>query len=112
LRRESYPKDFRITKTKEYEKVYREGKKLTGKFVILHAKPNELDHPRLGITVTKKSGKAVIRNRWKRMLREIFRKEKEKFPSFDMVFTAKKESSLPSYQDLKEDVLKLIGRLK
>jgi len=78
---------------------------------LIHALPNTLGHPRLGITVTKKSGKAVVRNRWKRLIREVFRKNKGAFPAVDMVFTVKRGARVPTYHELERDMLALARRL-
>lgn len=83
-----------------------------GEFVILHIKPNQLGHPRMGITVTRRTGKAVIRNRWKRMLREVFRRNRAFFPPFDIVVTVKKGCTLPHYRVLEKEILGIARRLK
>jgi len=54
------------------------------------ATPNELGHPRIGVTVSKKRAKrAVDRNRIKRQIRETFRLRQHKIPGFDIVIIAK-----------------------
>ncbi|PWW40240.1 ribonuclease P protein component [Idiomarina loihiensis] len=54
------------------------------------ATPNELGHPRIGVTVSKKRAKrAVDRNRIKRQIRETFRLSQHKIPAFDIVIIAK-----------------------
>jgi ribonuclease P protein component len=58
--------------------------------MVLFGLPNDLDHCRLGLTVSRKVGCAVVRNRVKRMLREIFRKRCQSVhPSFDLVVNAR-----------------------
>ncbi len=82
-----------------------------GSLVIFHALPNGLDHPRVGITVTKKSGKAVTRNRWKRLVKEVFRRNRYLFPPVDMVVTVKRGVKLPTYQELEKDMLRMVKRI-
>ena len=107
----SFPKAYRIRRRDDFKRVYAQGKKVVGHYLILHALPNSLGHPRLGITVTKKSGKAVVRNRWKRLVREAFRKNKALFPSVDLVVTVKRGVPMPAYRDLEEEFLRLVERL-
>ena len=108
---QSFPKAFRLLKREEFKRVYARGRRVVGRYVLIHALPNTLGHPRLGITVTKKSGKAVVRNRWKRLIREAFRKNKGAFPPVDMVVTVKRGAGLPTYQELERDMLNLARQL-
>ncbi len=111
MRDQSFPKAFRLLNREEFKRVYARGKKVVGCYVLIHALPNQMGHPRLGITVTKKSGKAVVRNRWKRLIREIFRRNREAFPPVDMVVTVRRGVEPPSYWDLERDMLSLARRL-
>ena len=66
---------------------------------------------RLGITVTRKVGKAVARNRIKRLVREVFRRQHQHLRAgLDMVWIAKRSAAEVSYVDVEADCLALIGR--
>jgi ribonuclease P protein component len=69
--------------------------------LVLHFVPNELDHPRVGITVSSRVGKAVIRNRVRRRLREAMR---SRFPRLavgrDVLVTARPASAKASWPEL------------
>lgn len=58
---------------REFQKIKTAQKKIVGRFFIISALPNRFGHLRLGITVTRKYGGAVFRNKIKRRIREIFR---------------------------------------
>ncbi len=69
-----FPKSFRLTKAVEFRRVYNEGKVVRSDAFVLFYLTGEGDKPaRVGITVTRKFGKAVRRNRIKRLIREAFR---------------------------------------
>jgi len=69
----SFKKEDRILKRSEFLELSRFGRKLQNECFIVFFKPGRLDRPRLGITVTRKVGKAAQRNRIKRRVREFFR---------------------------------------
>lgn len=59
-------------------------------YMVLYARPNRTEQNRIGITAGKKLGKAVVRNRVRRRLREIYRRNEEKFcPGWDIVVVAR-----------------------
>ena len=65
----------RLSRSGEFERVYREGRSHAGRYLVLYAFPREdrsEEEPRLGVSVGRKLGGAVERNRVKRMLREAF----------------------------------------
>jgi ribonuclease P protein component len=68
--------------------------------------------PRLGLAVTKRLGKAVRRNRVKRLLREFFRRHQAELPRRDIVIMAKKGAEELNYQQVEEELGRLLRPLK
>lgn len=72
-----------------------------------------MDRPRLGITVTRKFGNAVLRNRFKRIVREIFRKNRHAFGgAFDCVVNGRSGASNRRPQDLESELIASLSRRK
>ena len=70
------PKENRLKKKKDFEKLFKEGRSFKEKFLVLKVNKNNLSNNRFGFIVSKKiSKKAVVRNKIKRQLRESVRKE-------------------------------------
>ena len=79
-------RDQRLRKQKEIDAVYKTGRRWHGKFFRIHVKPNTLPHSRFTVSVPRRLCNAVLRNRWKRLLRESFRLNKEAIgPGLDIV---------------------------
>ena len=77
-------------------------------FLVLYARKNRTEGNRVGITVSKKLGKAHVRNRVRRRLREIYRLNEEKFlPGWDIVVVARTKSVEADFGDLTRAYLAL-----
>ena len=101
----TFPKILRIRKKKDFYAVYSEGKKYYTENFIIYIRENGLSYPRLGITVTRKYGKAVRRNRMKRLLREFFRLNKKLFKvGYDYLIVVKNNCKLKNYWDVKKEL--------
>jgi ribonuclease P protein component len=111
-RREGFPRQHRIVRSSDYRLIYGNGLKLNSERFVLFGRENKLGHHRLGITVSRKVGGAVVRNRVKRMFREIFRKSAADFPSqYDLVVNAKRACADASYADLREEFTAGVRRI-
>jgi len=76
----------RLTRQKEIDEVCRRGRRWSGRFLRLHVKESGLPFSRFTVSVPRRVCGAVLRNRWKRLLRESFRKNKEAIgPGLDIV---------------------------
>jgi len=73
LKRFSFGKDKRLVNNKQFKAVLARNLCATDGFLMLYMAENKYDYPRLGVSVSKSCGNAVVRNRLKRLLREAFR---------------------------------------
>ncbi len=107
------PKDALLRKRSDFLRVYERGKRLTSKHLVLHylKEGTESTGPRLGITVTKKCGNAVRRNRWKRLIREAYRLHRQEVPAVSFVVTVKRGVEIPSFQALEKEMERLWKRV-
>lgn len=69
----AFPKSARVRKQADFERVHREQAYAADDILVLRGCRNGLDRARLGLSVSRKVGNAVVRNRWKRLIREAFR---------------------------------------
>jgi ribonuclease P protein component len=102
-------KKWALTKRAQYLTVYKSGKAWVNNLVVIKALPNECEFSRYGFSVTRNIGKAVVRNRIRRMLREISRIIPVK-PGWDIVLIARPEAVAVDYHDLKKSVETLLLR--
>jgi len=92
-------KEMRLRRRAEFVSVQSGGRKLHGRHVLALAKQQDLPVGRLGITVTKKVGNAVVRNRIKRLLREWLRLHGWVPPGWDVVLVAKDSAARQVHPD-------------
>src|SRR5438309_11842752 len=85
-----FRREQRIRRRAEYQQIYERGTRIRSRFSTVFILPNDKGIGRLGIAATKKLGGAVVRNRAKRLIREVFRRNKIA-PGFDVVVVPKRE---------------------
>jgi len=106
MKREEY-----LTKQEQYSLVRCTGKSWTGNLLSIRLLPNRLSFSRYGFVISKRVGKAVIRNRIKRLLREILRQTLLK-PGWDIVFYARPAAAGASFSELKNLILSLLSQVQ
>ena len=105
------PHPERLKKTWEFQRAYKKGKKYWNTHFVTYVYQTEFSQPRLGITVSKKVGESVQRNRVKRLIREAYRLLKpEILPHFDIVVVGRKAASGLSGQQAEESLHQLFCR--
>lgn len=98
-----------LTKPEQYALVYSKGRSWISDLVVMKALPNGLTLSRYGLSVSKRIGKAVTRNRVKRLLREILR-IKPLEPGWDIVFIARPLAAGVDYAALEKSVENLLSQ--
>jgi ribonuclease P protein component len=101
----SFPKHLRILNRRGFVNANRSGKRLQTDHFSVTIRQNGLGITRLGVTVRKKFGNAVKRNRVKRLVREFFRLNQSRFPQgHDIVIAATKDASYLDLRNIEKEL--------
>ena len=118
LKRQCLPKSSRLAGNKAFKAVLARKLRFSNDLLTLYLAENKLNRPRLGLSVGKAVGNSVQRNRLKRLLREIFRRNQDKVPAgYDYVIMLSKkqqdsEAGRLSFEQLREAFMGLIADAK
>ena len=114
-RSEALPKEKRLAKRREFLRVYESGRKIFSRYSVLFFAANDLPFSRIGITATKKLGKATLRNKLKRWTREVYRHEREPLGldqrPVDIVVNLKPNAAVASWIEYRDDLQKVLRRV-
>lgn len=104
---------YRLRKNADFQRVRRQGQSWANELLVLNAAPNSLAHSRYGFSVSRRIGKAVVRNRAKRLMREAVRRQKERLPSgWDMVWIARRSVREADFSAVERAVEELLRRAR
>lgn len=105
-------KEFRIKKNEEFQHIFRSGKTFANRqLVIYFLEKAGQEHFRVGLSVGKKIGNAVVRNRIKRLLRQSFYDLKDDIkPQYDIVIIARQPTKEMSFGEIKKSLIHLLSR--
>jgi len=102
-----------LKKNHEFQRVYRKGRFFVGKYMSMYILPNNSEKNRLGISISRKYGKSVRRNRLKRLIRESYRLFEEFIDSgYDIVINARQNQDMPEFSAVKKEMRHLLKKLK
>jgi ribonuclease P protein component len=118
MKRFSFPKKKRLISNSQFKAVLDNGRRRINGVLMLYMAKNDLEYSRLGVSVGKSQGNAVVRNRLKRLLREAFRQNQHNIPAgFDYVLmisprwpkksNVEKRPKLPTFEQVEASFLAL-----
>ena len=107
----SFRPEHRVKSPADFERIYQARIFAADDVLVVNGAANGLSHPRLGLSVSKKAGNAVVRNRWKRSLREAFRQVRHRLPALDLV-VAPRPGIQPVVAELMVSLPSLVGRVE
>jgi len=107
----SFPRSVRVRSRADYLKIQRSGRKMGGRYLIILSIDNDLPASRFGITVSRKTGNAVTRNRVKRRIRELQRLHRKNIiPGKDIVVIATREAPEATFTRMQAEYTNLIKK--
>lgn len=103
----------KLSKTSEFKRGFSEGRRIEGKNLIIFILKNNYNFNRLGVIVKKETGKAVVRNKIKRRLKEAGRSlNKKLLPGYDIILLAKSNIGEANYFEICYDLESLFYKGK
>lgn len=111
MKRFGFSKAVRLLKSADFDRVMRQRTSESDGLIILYASRGESTATRLGLIVSRKCGNAVVRNRWKRLLREAFRLCVSELPSGLDLVVLPRPAAAPHVERLQTSLKELAARL-
>jgi ribonuclease P protein component len=107
---ERFLSQYRVKRPADFARAYQRRASVSDDCLIVYASPNGLPHPRLGLSVSRKVGGAVTRNRWKRLLREAFRQSRPALPAGVDLIVIPRAAAIPPLAQLQASLVRLSAR--
>ncbi len=105
-----FPKTVRLLKSGDFDRVFARRCSFSDGLIVVYFANGESERPRIGLVVSRKCGNAVVRNRWKRALREAFRLAQHQLPKHLDLVVLPKRGAKPDVARLQASFQKLAAR--
>src|SRR5213080_34124 len=106
----TFPQSHRMKTPAEFERCYARKRSASAGVLIVYACENALAHPRLGCSVSRKVGNAVVRNRYKRLFREAFRLSQHELPAGTDLVLIPRPGPEPTLAAVRASLVKLAAQ--
>jgi len=105
------PKNYRLRRSSDFSRAYHKGHSISDRLLVLCYIPNSLGRSRFGISVSKRIGRAVVRNRVKRRISEAIRLQLDLIaPGWDIIFIARQGTRDADYWQIESSIAGLLSR--
>ena len=113
VKKNAFPKRFRLLGNEEFSAVMAERQRFSDNLMVIYVARNDREYSRLGVSAGRTAGGAVERNRFKRLVREVFRQNREQIPAgLDYVVISPKATKGITFEKVKESFLKLTKKVE
>jgi len=106
----NFPKSARILKSDHFDRVFNARCSFSDGLIVVYFATSDREQQRLGLVVSRKCGNAVVRNRWKRALREAFRLVQHQLPSHLDLVVLPRRGARPDVHRLQNSFQQLAAR--
>lgn len=102
---------YRIRRRADFQRVFARRRRVSDGSLLVYGCENGLTHPRLGLSVSRKVGNAVARNRWKRLIREAFRLSRPTLPTGTDLVVVVRGATAPTLAGVTQSLTQLSRQL-
>jgi ribonuclease P protein component len=107
----SFRPEHRLKKQEDFDRIYQARVFAADDVLIVNGVLSHLPHPRLGLSISKKVGTAVVRNRWKRLIREAFRLQRVELPAGLDLIVRPQKGAKPDFEAISRSLPALARRI-
>ncbi|MGT2666325.1 ribonuclease P protein component [Streptococcus rifensis] len=101
-------KSYRVKREKDFSAIFKQGQNVANRKFVLYHLEKEQNHFRVGLSVSKKLGNAVVRNRIKRLMRHVLITHRQQIKAEDFVLIARKGVEDLDYQEIEKNLLHVL----